>query len=113
MTLAEVAVVHLGPALAKAILKVWLKEQPSLQVVGEGIVGLVSAAIKDRSKVRKAERRFEEIGERVAENLVPYFEIEGVRLHENGRTAVALAISQSISKAEIDASLLVGVIRGR
>jgi hypothetical protein len=55
---------------------------------------------------RHASRQFEEIGERVAENLLPVFELEGAHLDESSRTAVALAMADTLNRSAIDAELL-------
>lgn len=106
MTLPATLAFSVGPAIAKAILKVWLKDKGFLETVGESITDLISAQTKDDFARRKAERQFQEIGDRVAQSLVPLFESDGAALEENGRTAVALAVSETLEKTPITAQFI-------
>ncbi len=107
MTLLEILSLQLGPAIAKAILKFWLKDKELAIDTASGIVDLIKSRTSDLIAQQKARRQFEEIGERVAESLLPIFEMEGANLDEGGRSAVAYALSSTLDKAQIDAQLIV------
>ena len=42
----------------------------------------------------------------IGQSLLPLFEIEGARLDDNDRTAVALAVAETFNKAKISSELL-------
>jgi hypothetical protein len=106
MTLPATLAVSVGPAIAKAILKLWLKDKPFLESIGESINDLISAKTKDVFEKKKAERQFQEIGDRVAQNLFHLFESDGGHLDENGKSAVALAVSDTLEKTPITAQFV-------
>jgi hypothetical protein len=106
MTLPAALAVSVGPAIAKAILKVWLKDKTFLESVGESITDLICSQTKDAFAQKKAERQFQEIGDRIAQSLVPLFESDGAHLEENGKSAVALAVSETLEKTPITAQFI-------
>lgn len=106
MPLTTTLAVSVGPAIAKGILKVWLKDKDILASVGATIVDLIGSRTSDVFARKKAERQFQEIGDRVAQSLLPPFESDGAHLDENGRTAVALAVSETLEKTPITAAFL-------
>src|ERR1043165_1331435 len=94
----------LGPAVAKAILRVWLKDNSVLQDVSSSLVDLLKNKGLDVQAQQRGKRQFEEIGEKVAESLLPLFEESGIP--EDDKEAVAIAVAETISKAKIDAAVL-------
>ena len=106
MTLPAALAVSVGPAIAKAILKVWLKDKTFLESVGESITDLICSQTKDAFAQKKAERQFQEIGDRIAQSLLPLFESDGTHLDENGKSAVALAVSETLEKTPITAQFI-------
>ncbi|MFA6545396.1 MAG: NACHT domain-containing protein [Limisphaerales bacterium] len=106
MSLTSTLAVSVGPAIAKAILKVWLKDRDFLGSIGESITDLVSKKTSDEFAKKKAERQFNEIGDRVAQSLVPLFESDGSALNEGGKIAVAMAVAESLEKTPITAQFL-------
>src|SRR5437762_1232916 len=107
MSLAVTLATSVGPAIAKGILKLWLKDKDILSSVGQSITDLIAKKTSDAFAQKKAERQFQEIGDRIAENLVYLFENDGVRLDEGGKTAVAMAVAQTLEKTPITGQLLV------
>ncbi|HEU4794693.1 MAG TPA: hypothetical protein VFT02_03625, partial [Pyrinomonadaceae bacterium] len=106
MTLLEAVATVLGPAIAKAILKKWLKDSTIASDLSSSLIDLIKQKTSDYLTQSKTARQFEAIGERVAESLLTLFEAEGAHIPENGRTAVALAVAETLDKAGIDAALL-------
>jgi len=102
----EVLILTLGPALAKGIAKLWLKDKSFASDVVTGLVDYVKSKTGDLIAQQRAKRQFEAIGEQVAESLRPLFEYEGGDLDEGGRTAAALAVADTLNKSGIDAELL-------
>lgn len=106
MTLVEAVATVLGPAIAKSILKKWLKDSVIASDFASSLIDLIKLKTSDHLTQTKTARQFEAIGERVAESLLTLFEAEGVNIPENGRTAVAIAVAETLNKAGIDAALL-------
>jgi hypothetical protein len=90
----------------KAILKVWLKDRKFASDIASSLMDLLKSKTADVIAQRRASRQFEEIGEKVAESLLPVFEMEGAHLDESSCTAVALAVAETLNKSSIDAELL-------
>lgn len=106
MTLTTTLAVSLGPAIAKGILKVWLKDKEFLESIGETLIGLIEKKTDDVFARKKAERQFQEIGDRVAQSLFPLFESEGANLNDGDKNAVALAVADTLEKTPITAAFL-------
>ncbi|MBA3946173.1 MAG: ATP-binding protein [Herpetosiphonaceae bacterium] len=106
MPLLETLTLTLGPAIAKSILKIWLKDSDIGLNVTSSFVELIVSKTKDVRAQQKGKRQFEEIGEKVAEDLRQVFEVEGAGLQDNGLVAVAMAVAATLDKAPIDAALL-------
>jgi hypothetical protein len=77
MALLETLTLQVGPAIAKAILKFWLKDQKFASDIASSLLDLIKSKTADVIAQRRAVRQFEEIGEKVAENLLPVFAMEG------------------------------------
>lgn len=110
MTLIETLLVKLGPAVAKSILAIWLKD-PNLSPnftadAAADVLDILKGKTADIIVQRRAARRFVEIGERVAENLQPIIESEGSRIDEASLHAVVLEVVDTLSRSGIDARLL-------
>jgi len=99
MPLLEALAIDVGASIAKAILKRWLGNTGPIPDTTSSIVDLLKTRTADRIALQRAQRQFETIGERVGESLLPIFEVEGARLDESTRTAVALAVAQTLNTA--------------
>ena len=65
---------------------------------------LIKSKTADVMAQRRASRQFEEVGEKVAESLLPVFEMEGPpHLDESSCAAVALAVAETLNRSAIDA----------
>ena len=106
MSIVETVALYIGPAIAKSILKQWLKDSSVAADSSASIIDLLKTKTSDILAQRKAQRQFEAIGERVAESLLLVFEADGARISTNGQKAVALAVAETLNKANIDARLL-------
>jgi hypothetical protein len=104
MTLVETLALTVGPAIAKAILKSWLKDSDIALNTTSSLVDLLKSKTEDKIAQKRGDRQFEEIGERVAGSLLPLF--EEAHLEESGRVAVARAVAETLDKAPIDPELL-------
>jgi len=106
MALSTTLALSVGPAIAKSILKIWLKDADLLQNVSESLIDLVGQKTKDVFTRKKAERQFQDIGDRVAQGLEPLFDSEA-SIPENGKAAVAIAVATTLEKTTIDARFLI------
>ena len=106
MALSEALVLSVGPAVATAILKVWLKDSNLLQDVGASVIDAIKAKISDTYAQQKAKRQFEEVGERVAQALQPLFDAEGLNLEDNQKTAIAIGVADCFQRTPISADIL-------
>ncbi len=106
MPLVEAVTIEVGAAIAKSILKLWVKDSSLGEDIASGLIDLFKARTSDALAQRRGQRQFEAIGERVGESLLPLFEIEGARLDESSRTAVALAVAEAFNKTKLTSALL-------
>jgi Leucine-rich repeat (LRR) protein len=106
MGLVEIFTLHLAPAIAKGILKIWLKDSSLTKDISSSLVDIIAYKTKDVFAQRAAKRKFEEIGERVVENLLPIFEYEGRSLSESEHILVASKASDTLDKSVLDMGVL-------
>jgi hypothetical protein len=109
MALLETLTVQLGTAVAKVVLKLWLKDATLTQDVATSFTDTLAARIPNLLERRKVARQFEGIAEEVAERLAPYFEAEYRGLPSNEREAAASAVAAALAAASIDDSTLLAV----
>jgi len=106
MALLEAAALEVGAAIAKSILKFWVKDSTLGEDVSSGLIDLLKTKTSDLFAQRKGERQFADVGDKIGQSLLPLFEIEGARLDDNERTAVALAVAETFNRAKISSELL-------
>ena len=68
MALLEALTLQLGPVIAKAILKLWLKD--TTLDIASSVVDLIKTRVTNVQAQQRGRRHFEDIGERVAESLM-------------------------------------------
>lgn len=105
MSLGEILVLEVGASIAKSMLKLWLKTD-IISEASSSLVDVLKSQITNKIDQHRAQRQFEAIGEKVSESLLPIFEIEGVRLDEGSRIAVAKAVAETLNTAKISSRLL-------
>ena len=106
MTLAEILIRLLAPAVGRVILKAWFIRDDVAEELTGSIFDIICSRTDDILAQRRATRQFEAIGENIAVSLVPFFEAEGEKLNENGKEAVAIAIAETLDRSQITATLL-------
>ena len=99
MPLIETLAIGVGSSIAKAILKLWLKDNSIAIDAGTTIIDIVKTRTSDKLSQRKAQREFDEIGERVGQSLLPIFEMEGANFEENDKIAIAEAVADTLNTA--------------
>jgi hypothetical protein len=95
----------LGAALAKSLLKVWLRDIHLAPSISTTLVDILRAKTSDAVSRNKIARQLEELGERIATRLLPIFE-ETNQLEEGSRIAVTLSAANTINSAHIEPGLL-------
>lgn len=106
MAIVEVLTIELGGAIAKAILKFWLKDHSIAADITSDLIGLIKGKTKDVLAQNRAKRQLEAIGEKVAETLLPIFEAERILLDESSQIAIVVKISEILNNSKIDTRLL-------
>jgi hypothetical protein len=106
MELTSALAFSVGPAVSKAVLKMWLKDSTVLQDASADIVDLLKKKTEDAFAQKRAGRQFEEIGEKIAANLLPLFEAEDGIADEGGRIAVANSVADTLRAVPITPDLL-------
>ena len=98
MPLPEVLALKLAPAIAKALLKRWLKGDLAGAATGTLVDALAERA-KNLFAAQAGARTFEAIGGAIAEELQPLFESEGASLTEGDREDVARNLVARVEQA--------------
>jgi hypothetical protein len=93
MSIATVLMKALGAPLAKFLLKKYLSDPA--EAVGVSLVDLTQKRITDYADQRKAQRQFEDLGERIVARLVPLFEHE-TRNTDISVPAVAAELAETL-----------------
>lgn len=107
MPAGETLIVEVGSAIAKALLKLWLKDAGLASDISSSLVDILKKKTSDRVAQNRGQRQFEDIGESVATSLLPLIEIEYSRLDEPSKNAVILASAESLVSAKITPELLI------
>ena len=110
MPLFEAVTIELGGAIAKSILKLWLKDSALGTDISSSLIDLLKSRTSDALALRRGQRQFDIIGEKVGESLLPLFEIEGIHFDEGSRIAVAYEVAAAFNKSMLSSALLVSVI---
>jgi hypothetical protein len=106
MALLETLTVEVGGAVAKLILKVWLKDSSIAQDVSLPVADILLKKVPGVLERRRAQRQLDRMGEEIAEKLMPYFEMEFRGLPENEKNAEAIAVARTLEYASLNTSLL-------
>ncbi len=99
MPLLETLMVDVGGSIAKALLKRWLGSNGLVSDAASSAADVLKGRLTDRLAQQRARQQFETIGEKVGESLQPLFEMEGAALDEATRTAIALAVTETLNTA--------------
>ena len=99
MPLLETLMIDVGGSIAKALLKRWLSNNTLVSDTASSAVDVLKGRVSDRLAQQRARQQFETIGEKVGESLWPLFEMDGGALNEESRTAVAMAVTDTLNTA--------------
>ncbi|GHO79507.1 ATP-binding protein [Ktedonobacter sp. SOSP1-85] len=97
MPLLETVVIQIGSSLAKSLAKLCLKNVDIASDASSSLIDVVTSWTSNSITQRRAARQLEAIGENIAENFLPLFELEGHGLEESSQIAVAKAVSETLN----------------
>jgi len=106
MGLFEVFILDLGTSIAKAILKVWLKDSKIASDITSDLPNLVRSITTNILAQQRTKRQFESIGESVSQNVYSLFHHEA-KINENSQIAIVHKVSYVLNNSAIDTKLLV------
>lgn len=107
MPISDLLILTLGSAIAKSLVKVWLKDPNVASDFTSDLIDLIGAKTNDVLLQKRANRQFESIGEKIAKELLPLFENERELLDKGSQEAVALAVASTLGNSKVDSDLLV------
>jgi Leucine-rich repeat (LRR) protein len=106
MSVSGTLLVILGPAIAKTILGSWLNNSPLANAISSEIVDKLTDTIANPSDRQNTQREIERIGKQIAEQMRPIFDREASYLDEGSRSAIQLAIADTLRRANVTNELL-------
>lgn len=97
----------IGPSIAKAILKTWLKDRPILSSVVPELLDLLKTGAQAERQQGQSAGRIEALGVQVVQQMQPIFDEAGRGLGEGGRAAVVQELAATLAAARIQPRLLI------
>lgn len=91
----------LGAAVVKTACKIWLKDNAIAADAAIGLVEIIQAKVSDVREQRRLRRLFEDLEERVADNVVTSFGTEFRDVPDNERDAAVLAVRDTFDRAKL------------
>jgi hypothetical protein len=106
MSLLTSAAIIVGKEAAKSIFKFWVKDPGLGQDISSDFIDLIASRTEDELAQRKGNREFQDIGDKIAENLLPLLKSESLSLDEGERSEVARAVATTLSLARLTTEIL-------
>lgn len=95
----------LGGTIAKSVLKHWLEDNGVALTAGTGVIDTIRSVVPGVVEQRRGGRQFEQIADKVADDLLPLFERSG--LSEDRQRDIAWLANEAIEAGGVKAELLV------
>ncbi len=105
MALIETLTINVAAALAKAVVKLWLKDEGPV-AIGEGVIETLKKRFEAFPVARSAERLVHDIEDDIGARLERFVRIEFPNLADNEREAAALAVADALGRLEMEATLM-------
>lgn len=102
----EALIIAVGSAIAKSILKIWFKEYRIASDVSITLVDIIKTKVSSVMTQQATKRQFEEIGQRVGRELTIYFKKEAPEMDDGSRTAVALAVANTLNTVPLTSDII-------
>jgi hypothetical protein len=96
---------ELGPAIAK-ILASHLLGGSAPVAAATALIDIIKSRILPAREVRKVDRLFADVGERVADSVFALFEGDNAPLDDDTKEVIVLAVAQTMNAAAVDPALL-------
>lgn len=96
----------LGLAIAKAVLKTWLKDRAVAAGLGLTLADIVAKAAASAKEQRKLRRTFEGVAEHVSGRLEPLLESEFRHLDDGDRVAAVLGVARVLDETPLGKSIV-------
>jgi hypothetical protein len=96
----------LGAAVVKTACKIWLKDHAIAADAATSVVEIIQSKVSDAREQRRVRRLFEDLEERVADNVSNSLDVEFGNVPQNDREAAALAAADTLDKAKLTNSSL-------
>lgn len=106
MPLIETLIIGVGGAIAKGILKLWMKDNPFIETVGTNIIDMVKSFGLGIRAERSTVRQLDQIAERVAENIAKVFHTEGLEIEDARKDKIAILAGKTINNVNWGAEVL-------
>jgi hypothetical protein len=102
----ETLIMTLGPSIAKLIFNKWLGDSVLANEINTSVVDLIRKKTHDIVTQRQANRQFETIGEKVAMNILPIFEMDGVEIDEDEQRLVIKLVAENLNAVQVSPDIL-------
>lgn len=101
---ADLLATRVGPAVAKLLLKLWLRDSSVATDTATDLVDLFSPTVANVFAKKSGARQLEEIGERIAESLEPVF--NDFTFTKDVQAGVVAEVAQTLENAHLSADIL-------
>lgn len=101
ITLQAILIKVVGSGIAKGILNLWLDEEMFEREIGKNFISIFASKTDDLIAQRRGSRQFEEISEKIAENLLPIFNSASGNIPEERKIEIAQLAGQAINGLEL------------
>lgn len=91
----------LGAAVVKATCKIWLKDLPLAADVSARVVDIIEAKVSGDREKRRIKRIFEDLEEKIADNVLNALKVEFSNMPPNDREATVLAVADTFNNARL------------
>ena len=106
MALLENLPLHLGPALARTVLKLWLPEKPLTLAATDGVIDILKKRGEAFATVDATDRLFRNLASEIAVRLQRTIDIEFQSLPESDRDAAVLAVAEVFRRLDLSSDLM-------
>lgn len=91
----------LGAAVVKTACKIWLQDHAIAADATVGVVDIIQSKVAGTREQRRVSRLFEDLEERVADNVLSGMDVEFANVPANEREAAVLAVADTFDKARL------------
>jgi hypothetical protein len=98
--------IMVGKAVTKSIFKFWMKDSELGEDISSSLIDLVASKTSDALAQRKGSRQFEDIGDKISEDILRLLKSEGISLDEGDRRAASSAVEETLNKAKLSTEIL-------